>query len=45
MNGQREDANSFMVNGSNVEETNNNGTSIVPTPGLHPGIPAFDQLV
>jgi hypothetical protein len=31
VNGQREDANAFMVNGSNVEETNNNGTSIVPT--------------
>jgi hypothetical protein len=31
VNGQREDANSFMVNGSNVEETNNNGSSIVPT--------------
>jgi len=31
VNGQREDANSFMVNGSNVEETGNNGTSIVPT--------------
>jgi hypothetical protein len=30
VNGQREDANSFMVNGSNVEESNNNGTSIVP---------------
>jgi hypothetical protein len=31
VNGQREDANSFMLNGSNVEETNNNGSSIVPT--------------
>ena len=31
VNGMREDANSFMVNGSNVEETNNNGSSIVPT--------------
>jgi hypothetical protein len=31
VNGQREDANAFMVNGSNVEETNNNGASIVPT--------------
>ena len=30
VNGQREDANSFMVNGSNVEEVGSNGTSIVP---------------
>jgi len=31
VNGQREDANSFVVNGTNVEETNYNGALIVPT--------------
>jgi carboxypeptidase family protein len=31
VNGQREDANLFMVNGGNVEEVGNNGTSILPT--------------
>jgi hypothetical protein len=31
VNGQREDSNLFMVNGSNVEEVGNNGTSILPT--------------
>jgi hypothetical protein len=31
VNGQREDANSFMVNGGNVEEVLNNGASIIPT--------------
>jgi Carboxypeptidase regulatory-like domain/TonB dependent receptor len=30
VNGQRETANGFMVNGANVEEGKNNGTSIVP---------------
>lgn len=30
VNGQREAANGFMVNGANVEEGKNNGTSIVP---------------
>lgn len=30
VNGQREDANSFFVNGANVEETNYNGAAIVP---------------
>src|SRR5258708_3372016 len=30
INGQRESANGFMVNGSNVEEGKNNGTSIIP---------------
>lgn len=31
VNGQREDANSFVVNGGSVEETNYNGALIVPT--------------
>lgn len=31
VNGQREDANSFLVNGGYVEETNYNGALIVPT--------------
>jgi Carboxypeptidase regulatory-like domain/TonB dependent receptor-like, beta-barrel len=31
VNGQRETANGFMVNGSNVEEGRNNGASIIPT--------------
>jgi hypothetical protein len=31
VNGAREDANLFMVNGGNVEELGNNGTSILPT--------------
>ncbi len=31
VNGAREDANLFMVNGGNVEEVGNNGTSILPT--------------
>jgi len=30
VNGQREAANGFMVNGSNVEEGKNNGTAIIP---------------
>jgi hypothetical protein len=30
VNGMREDANGFMVNGGNVEELRNNGTSILP---------------
>jgi Carboxypeptidase regulatory-like domain/TonB dependent receptor len=30
VNGQREAANGFMVNGSNVEEGKNNGTSVIP---------------
>ena len=30
VNGQRESANGFMVNGSNVEEGKNNGASIIP---------------
>jgi hypothetical protein len=30
ISGQRETANGFMVNGSNVEEGKNNGTSIIP---------------
>ncbi|MFZ0640240.1 MAG: TonB-dependent receptor [Candidatus Acidiferrales bacterium] len=30
MNGQRESANSFVVNGSDVEEEVNNGTAIIP---------------
>ena len=30
VNGQREAANGFMVNGANVEEGKNNGTSIIP---------------
>jgi hypothetical protein len=30
INGQRETANGFMVNGANVEEGKNNGTSIIP---------------
>jgi Carboxypeptidase regulatory-like domain len=31
VNGQRESANSFLVNGNDVEESVNNGASIVPT--------------
>src|SRR5271157_5575932 len=31
VNGQRESANSFLVNGGDVEESVNNGASIVPT--------------
>jgi hypothetical protein len=31
VNGQRESANSFLVNGGDVEESDNNGASIVPT--------------
>jgi hypothetical protein len=31
VNGLREDANAFLVNGANVEETNFNGTLILPT--------------
>ena len=31
VNGQRQDANSFMVNGGNVEEVGSNGASIIPT--------------
>jgi Carboxypeptidase regulatory-like domain len=31
VNGQRETANSFLVNGGDVEESRNNGASIVPT--------------
>jgi hypothetical protein len=30
VNGQRESSNGFMVNGANVEEGKNNGTSVVP---------------
>ncbi len=30
INGQRETANGFMVNGANVEEGKNNGTSVIP---------------
>ena len=30
INGQRETSNGFMVNGSNVEEGKNNGTSVIP---------------
>jgi hypothetical protein len=34
VNGQRESANGFMVNGSNVEEGKNNGASIIPSPNF-----------
>src|ERR1700741_1198706 len=30
INGQRETANGFMVNGANVEEGKNNGTTVIP---------------
>ena len=30
INGQRENSNGFMVNGANVEEGKNNGTSVIP---------------
>ncbi len=45
VNGQRESANSFLVNGGDVEESVNNGASIVPDARFDPGIPTDDELL
>ena len=45
ISGQRESANSFLVNGSDVQERMNGGTSIVPEPRLGRSVPrAHEQL-
>ena len=45
VNGQRETSNSFMVNGGDVEESVQNGASIVPLFSTPSKAPAADQLV
>ena len=43
ISGQRENANGFMVNGGDVQEHMNGGTSIVPESRLDRGVPGADE--
>ena len=43
INGQRESSNGFMVNGIDVQEHMNGGTSIIPEPRLDRRVPGPDQ--
>ena len=43
ISGQREDANGFMVNGGDVKELMNGGTTIVPELGFDRRVPRADQ--